>query len=372
MEDVFHSLDLEHLNKLAKVLPQKLSGSSIIPKHPSDSFKYRLFNQFLKEKNLRYIFKYISSGYFHDIVANDENIYKSTSIQSMEVFFEEIKNKELESPFSFYIYLIEQTDEDNIVDFFQNIDGLRTFKNNSLIYIQNKKKNKGCTDISLEYKKMEDLLTLYKKDKIDAENREKVLLKENERLKKKIEKNNNDKIRELSKLEKKFLAEKECEINRYKEEITNSLLKLKNSESKYLNLEKKFSILNSTLKNKENEIVELKKRCNSLINTSKTVKTISHQTKESIKKILLIGVPGKIVIREDYNFIITNPDTPLEDIIKIIEENDINELWITTFQLIPRMKKKIIQSLKNKIKIQELNDFTMLMKEENINGFKTR
>ncbi|HFN1648288.1 TPA: hypothetical protein ACHBSK_002910, partial [Enterococcus faecium] len=232
--------------------------------------------------------------------------------------------------------------------------------------------NKGCTDISLEYKKMEDLLTLYKKDKIDAENREKVLLKENERLKKKIEKNNNDKIRELSKLEKKFLAEKECEINRYKEEITNSLLKLKNSESKYLNLEKKFSILNSTLKNKENEIVELKKRCNSLINTSKTVKTISHQTKESIKKILLIGVPGKIVIREDYNFIITNPDTPLEDIIKIIEENDINELWITTFQLIPRMKKKIIQSLKNKIKIQELNDFTMLMKEENINGFKTR
>lgn len=36
------------------------------------------------------------------------------------------------------------------------------------------------------------------------------------------------------------------------------------------------------------------------------------------------------------------------------------------------MKKKIIQSLKNKIKIQELNDFTMLMKEENINGFKTR
>ncbi|MCA6743403.1 MULTISPECIES: hypothetical protein [Enterococcus] len=47
---------------------------------------------------------------------------------------------------------------------------------------------------------MEDLLTLYKKDKIDAENREKVLLKENERLKKKIEKNNNDKIRELSKL----------------------------------------------------------------------------------------------------------------------------------------------------------------------------
>ena len=44
----------------------------------------------------------------------------------MEVFFEEIKNKELESPFSFYIYLIEQTDEDNIVDFFQNIDGLRT------------------------------------------------------------------------------------------------------------------------------------------------------------------------------------------------------------------------------------------------------
>ncbi|HAX1033349.1 TPA: hypothetical protein JXW71_003079, partial [Enterococcus faecium] len=87
-----------------------------------------------------------------------------------------------------------------------------------------------------------------------------------------------------------------------------------------------------------NEIVELKKRCNSLINTSKTVKTISHQTKESIKKILLIGVPGKIVIREDYNFIITNPDTPLEDIIKIIEENDINELWITTFQLIPRMK----------------------------------
>ncbi|EOG08802.1 hypothetical protein SM3_02523, partial [Enterococcus faecium EnGen0176] len=95
---------------------------------------------------------------------------------------------------------IEQTDEDNIVDFFQNIDGLRTFKNNSLIYIQNKKKNKGCTDISLEYKKMEDLLTLYKKDKIDAENREKVLLKENERLKKKIEKNNNDKIRELSKL----------------------------------------------------------------------------------------------------------------------------------------------------------------------------
>ncbi|ENZ5567089.1 hypothetical protein ACH0DO_002037 [Enterococcus hirae] len=35
---------------------------------------------------------------------------------------------------------------------------------------------------------MEDLLTLYKKDKIDAENREKVLLKENERLKKKIEK----------------------------------------------------------------------------------------------------------------------------------------------------------------------------------------
>ena len=96
--------------------------------------------------------------------------------------------------------MIEQTDEDNIVDFFQNIDGLRTFKNNSLIYIQNKKKNKGCTDISLEYKKMEDLLTLYKKDKIDAENREKVLLKENERLKKKIEKNNNDKIRELSKL----------------------------------------------------------------------------------------------------------------------------------------------------------------------------
>ncbi len=35
-------------------------------------------------------------------------------------------------------------------------------------------------------------------------------------------------------------------------------------------------------------------------------------------------------------------------------------------------EKKIIQSLKNKIKIQELNDFTMLMKEENINGFKTR
>lgn len=32
---------------------------------------------------------------------------------------------------------------------------------------------------------MEDLLTLYKKDKIDAENREKVLLKENERLRKK-------------------------------------------------------------------------------------------------------------------------------------------------------------------------------------------
>lgn len=114
MEDVFHSLDLEYLNKLAKVLPQKLSGSSIIPKNPSDSFKNRLFNQFLKEKNLRYIFKYISSGYFHDIVANDENIYKGTSIQSMEVFFEEIKNKELESPFSFYIYLISFTKSSSI------------------------------------------------------------------------------------------------------------------------------------------------------------------------------------------------------------------------------------------------------------------
>lgn len=372
MEDVFHSLDLEHLNKLAKVLPQKLSGSTIIPKKPSESFKNRLFNQFLKEKNLIYIFKYISNGHFHDIVANDENIYKNTSIQSVEVFFEEIKNKELESPFSFYIYLIEQTDEDIIVDFFQNVDGLRTFKNNSLIYIQNKKKNKVFTDISLEYKKMEDLLAIYKRDLIDAENREKALLKENERLKKKIQKNNNDKIREIHKLEKKFLAEKECEINKYKKEITDSLLKLKNSESKYLNLEKKFSILSSSLKNREKEIVGLRKKCNSLINTSKPEKIISHQTNESIKNILLIGIPGKIVIREDYNFIITNPDTSLEDVNKIIEENDINELWITTFQLIPRMKKKITQSLKNKIKIKELNDFTMLMKEENVNGFKTR
>ncbi|MEX1468701.1 hypothetical protein [Enterococcus sp. C74] len=118
MKDVFHSLDLEHLNKLAKVLPQKLSGSTIIPKNLSESFKNRLFNQFLKEKNLMYIFKYISSGHFHDIVANDENIYKNTSIQSIEVFFEEIKNKDLESPFSFYIYLIEQADEDKIIDFF--------------------------------------------------------------------------------------------------------------------------------------------------------------------------------------------------------------------------------------------------------------
>ncbi|EMF0393266.1 hypothetical protein JMQ88_002416, partial [Enterococcus hirae] len=108
----------------------------------------------------------------------------------------------------------------------------------------------------------------------------------------------------------------------------------------------------------------LEKRYNNLVNESKTEKTISQKTKKNRKNILLIGVPGKIVIREDYNFIITNPDTPLEDVIKIIEENDINELWITTFQLIPRMKKKIIQSLKNKIKIQELNDFTMLMKEE--------
>ncbi|EMF0390868.1 hypothetical protein JMQ92_002650 [Enterococcus hirae] len=211
---------------------------------------------------------------------------------------------------------------------------------------------------------MKDLLAHYKKDIIDAENREKILLKENERLKKKIEKNNNDKIKELRKLEKKFLAEKECEINRYKEEITDSLLKLKNSENKYLNLEKKFSVLSSTLKNKEKEIIGLEKRYNNLVNESKTEKTISQKTKKNRKNILLIGVPGKIVIREDYNFIITNPDTPLEDVIKIIEENDINELWITTFQLIPRMKKKIIQSLKNKIKIQELNDFTMLMKEE--------
>lgn len=366
MKDVFHSLDLEHLNKLAKVLPQKLSGSTIIPKNLSESFKNRLFNQFLKEKNLMYIFKYISSGHFHDIVANDENIYKNTSIQSIEVFFEEIKNKDLESPFSFYIYLIEQADEDKIIDFFKNVDGLIKFKNNSLIYIQNKKKNKNkfCTDISLEYQKMKDLLAHYKKDIIDAENREKILLKENERLKKKIEKNNNDKIKELRKLEKKFLAEKECEINRYKEEITDSLLKLKNSENKYLNLEKKFSVLSSTLKNKEKEIIGLEKRYNNLVNESKTEKTISQKTKKNRKNILLIGVPGKIVIREDYNFIITNPDTPLEDVIKIIEENDINELWITTFQLIPRMKKKIIQSLKNKIKIQELNDFTMLMKEE--------
>ncbi|MEX1468702.1 hypothetical protein [Enterococcus sp. C74] len=211
---------------------------------------------------------------------------------------------------------------------------------------------------------MKDLLAHYKKDIIDAENREKILLKENERLKKKIEKNNNDKIKELRKLEKKFLAEKECEINRYKEEITDSLLKLKNSENKYLNLEKKFSVLSSTLKNKEKEIIGLEKRYNNLVNESKTEKTISQKTKKNRKNILLIGVPGKIVIREDYNFIITNSDTPLEDVIKIIEENDINELWITTFQLIPRMKKKIIQSLKNKIKIQELNDFTMLMKEE--------
>ncbi|MGH2217918.1 hypothetical protein, partial [Enterococcus faecalis] len=74
------------------------------------------------------------------------------------------------------------------------------------------------------------------------------------------------------------------------------------------------------------------------------------------KMILLIGVPGKIIIREDYDFIITNPDTSLKDIIKIIEENDIIELWITTFQLIPRIKKNITQSLKNKIKIRELND----------------
>lgn len=38
----------------------------------------------------------------------------------------------------------------------------------------------------------------------------------------------------------------------------------------------------------------------------------------------------------------------------------------------PQNKKNITQSLKNKIKIRELNDFTMLMKEENINGSKTR
>ncbi|HAP3456317.1 TPA: hypothetical protein IUD40_002738 [Enterococcus faecalis] len=150
------------------------------------------------------------------------------------------------------------------------------------------------------------------------------------------------------------------------------MLKLKNSESKYLNLEKKFSILNSTLKNKEQEIVELKKIYNSLTNTNQSTKKFSYLPKENKKMILLIGVPGKIIIREDYDFIITNPDTSLKDIIKIIEENDIIELWITTFQLIPRIKKNITQSLKNKIKIRELNDFTMLMKEENINGSKTR
>ncbi|HCQ8747354.1 TPA: hypothetical protein OMH27_002643, partial [Enterococcus faecalis] len=177
---------------------------------------------------------------------------------------------------------------------------------------------------------------------------------------------------ELNKLEKKLLNEKECEINFYKKEVTNILLKLKNSESKYLNLEKKFSILNSTLKNKEQEIVELKKIYNSLTNTNQSTKKFSYLPKENKKMILLIGVPGKIIIREDYDFIITNPDTSLKDIIKIIEENDIIELWITTFQLIPRIKKNITQSLKNKIKIRELNDFTMLMKEENINGSKTR
>ncbi|CAG4705662.1 MULTISPECIES: synaptonemal complex protein 1 [Enterococcus] len=372
MEDVFHSLDLEHLNKLAKVLPQKLSSSIIIPKNISYSFKNRLFNQFLKEKNLIYIFKYISKGHFHDIVANDENVYKNISIHSMDVFFEEIKNKELESPFSFYIYLLEQTDESKIVDFFQNVDGLKTFKNDSLIYIKNKEKKQVSTDISLEYKKMEDLLNLYKKDIICTKNKEKASLREIANLKKKIEKNNNDKLKELNKLEKKLLNEKECEINFYKKEVTNILLKLKNSESKYLNLEKKFSILNSTLKNKEQEIVELKKIYNSLTNTNQSTKKFSYLPKENKKMILLIGVPGKIIIREDYDFIITNPDTSLKDIIKIIEENDIIELWITTFQLIPRIKKNITQSLKNKIKIRELNDFTMLMKEENINGSKTR
>lgn len=361
MEEVFYRLDPKHLSKLAKIIPQKISGFSVMPKNPSQSYQNKLFKQFMKEKNLTYIFKYISNGNFHDILVKDMQIYESIVYNTKDDFFREIQGKNLETPFSFYIFLIEQNDEALITKFFDDITGIIDFRDRAFLYIEKKNNNKNIdnsTDINLsEYNEATSSIKEYQEKIVEVEKINNILLKENNKLKKKIEKNNNDKIREINNLEKKHQNEKEIENKKYEGILNGISLKTKSTEKRINNLEIKIADQNKMIVNKEEKINELKNKNKEITRIMET-KLVE---KNKLINILLIGTPGKISVRQDYNFVYVDPSTSIEIIESIITEKKISELWVTNFQVIPRKKKKIIQNFKNKLKTLELNDFTMLM-----------
>ena len=68
---------------------------------------------------------------------------------------------------------------------------------------------------------------------------------------KKIEKNNNDKIREINNLEKKHQNEKEIENKKHEGILNGISLKTKNIEKRIINLEIKIADLNKIIANKE-------------------------------------------------------------------------------------------------------------------------
>ncbi|MGY3777868.1 hypothetical protein [Isobaculum melis] len=361
MEEVFHHLDSNHLGKLVKIVPQKISGLSVMPKNASQSFKNRLFKQFLKKKNLAYIFKYISNGNFHDILVKDGQVYENIIYGSKEDFFEAIQDVKLQSPFSFYIYLIEQNDESVITNFFNDIDGIHFFREKALLYVKENNKVKNSNNNLSSHEEETTYIEDLQKKMCEMDKVNNTLLQENRKLKKKIEKNNNEKNREIQNLEKKYLTKIELENKNYKNSLNNISTEIYAAEERYDRLKKEIYDLNEIVKVKNIKIDELQNKND---NIAKLIQTnMNNKSKENDKKIniLLIGIPGKIVIRQDFNFEFINPTTPIDDIEDVITNKNIKELWITAFQVVPRKKKKIIQKFESIVKIQELNDFTKLM-----------
>lgn len=333
-----------------KIVPQKASGVSVIPKNPSKVLLKRLINQFMKEKNLNSIWKYIKSGNFHDIISKDTQVYSQITYTDIDSFFEKIQFNSIDSPFSLYIYLIEEKDEDEIEIFFKDINGIVYFRDRSLEYIKEKAVNSDMSKKTLEFKKFETTIEELKLELVKTDNERKSLLKGNERLRKKIEKNNNTKIKEINEIENKYSMIEKSEKEKNEIVFQNLTLEIKKYKEDSFKQNEKISYLKKLLESKNSEIHELEDKVEFM-----------NKNVENKKNILLLGNLGKVTLRDDYNFEIISPNSSIEIINITIKEKLITELWITNFQIKTRAKRKIIQVFENVVKVRELNDFTILM-----------
>ena len=360
LEEVLCRLDSKHLDKLMKIVPQKASGFSVIPKNPSKVLLRRLINQFTNEKNLNSIWKYIKSGNFHDILSKDMQVYSQITYTDIDSFFEQIHFYNVDSPFSFYIYLIEEKDEDEIEIFFKDINGIVYFRDRSFEYIKEKAIDSDASKKTLEFKKFETTIKELKLELVKTNNERKSLLKENEKLKKKIEKNNNTKVKEINEIKNKYSMIERSEKEKNENVFQNLTVEIKQCKEDFFKQNEKISELKKLLESKNSKIQELEDKVE-FMNQKRITDFHIEKNVENKKNILLLGNPGKVTLRDDYNFEIISPNSSIEIINTTIKEKLITELWITNFQIKTRTKRKILQVFDNVVEVRELNDFTILM-----------